>query len=102
MNSPAFTRISVTQAQELLGRQPCSLLDIRDGQSYSMGHAPEATHLDGNSVEDFLQNADREQALIIYCYHGNSSQSAAQYFAEQGFSEVYSVDGGFEAWRTLL
>ncbi len=33
------------------------------------------------------------------CYHGISSQGAAQYLVNQGFEEVYSVDGGFEAWH---
>jgi len=37
--------------------------------------------------------------LIVYCYHGNSSKSAAHYFCENGFTQVYSMDGGFEAWR---
>jgi thiosulfate sulfurtransferase len=38
--------------------------------------------------------------LIVSCYHGNSSQSAAAYLCSQGFTEVYSLDGGFEVWRT--
>ncbi len=33
------------------------------------------------------------------CYHGISSQGAAQYLINQGFDAVYSVDGGFEAWH---
>jgi thiosulfate sulfurtransferase len=37
----------------------------------------------------------------VVCYRGNSSQSAAAYLASQGFSEVYSLDGGFELWRSL-
>ncbi|MCV6069119.1 sulfurtransferase, partial [Escherichia coli] len=32
-------------------------------------------------------------------YHGISSQGAAQYLVNQGFEQVYSVDGGFEAWQ---
>ncbi|MDE0931482.1 MAG: rhodanese-like domain-containing protein, partial [Halioglobus sp.] len=43
--------------------------------------------------------ADRDQPLLIYCYHGNSSQGAADYFFNQGFEDVYSMDGGYEAWR---
>jgi len=35
----------------------------------------------------------------VVCYHGNSSQSAAAYLISQGFSDVYSLDGGFELWR---
>uniref|UniRef100_UPI00356266E3 thiosulfate sulfurtransferase GlpE n=1 Tax=Litorivivens sp. TaxID=2020868 RepID=UPI00356266E3 len=94
--------IAVSKAQELLNNQTCALLDIRDSQSFAQNHVPEASHLDGNNVDQFLQTADKSQPLIIYCYHGNSSQSAAQYFSEQGFSEVYSVDGGFEVWRNQL
>jgi len=30
---------------------------------------------------------------------GHISQSAAAYLVNQGFSEVYSLDGGFELWR---
>ena len=42
---------------------------------------------------------DRQQALVVYCYHGHSSQGASDYLAEQGFSSVVSLDGGFEHWR---
>ncbi|CRR54182.1 Thiosulfate sulfurtransferase GlpE [Pseudomonas aeruginosa] len=38
---------------------------------------------------------------MVVCYHGNSSQSAAAYFIQQGFSDVYSLDGGFELWRSV-
>lgn len=37
---------------------------------------------------------------MVVCYHGNSSQSAAAYLVSQGFSDVYSLDGGFELWRS--
>jgi thiosulfate sulfurtransferase len=37
--------------------------------------------------------------VVVCCYHGNSSQSAAQFLVEQGFTEVYSLNGGFEQWK---
>ncbi len=36
---------------------------------------------------------------MIYCYHGNSSQGAADWLSEQGFSDVVSLDGGYEVLR---
>ena len=39
--------------------------------------------------------------MVVCCYHGISSQGAAAYFAEQGFNEVYSMMGGFEAWQSV-
>jgi thiosulfate sulfurtransferase len=51
-------------------------------------------------MDEFLAVADKAKPLIVYCYHGNSSQGAANYFDGLGFKEVYSVDGGYEAWRS--
>jgi thiosulfate sulfurtransferase len=38
---------------------------------------------------------------VVYCYHGNSSLGAAGYFLENGFKNVASMMGGFEAWRQV-
>ena len=32
----------------------------------------------------------------------NSSQNAAQFLGENGFKEVYSMDGGFEEWKNFV
>jgi len=37
--------------------------------------------------------------VLLYCYHGNASQTYGQMFADFGFAEVYSLDGGFAAWQ---
>lgn len=94
-----FQRIDVEHAMQLLERDDCQLVDIRDEQSYRQGHIRGAKHLDGTAVEDFLRDANPEAPLVIYCYHGNSSQQAAMFFHERDFSEVYSVDGGYELWQ---
>lgn len=93
-----FKRIPPEQAQALR-HQGAVVVDIRDPQAYAAGHIKNATHLDNHSLHDFIAKADLDAPLIVACYHGNSSQSAAAYLAGQGFSEVYSLDGGFELWR---
>ena len=93
-----FKRIPPEQAQALRD-QGAVVVDIRDPQAYAAGHIKNATHLDNHSLHDFITKADLDAPLIVACYHGNSSQSAAAYLAGQGFSEVYSLDGGFELWR---
>ncbi len=47
----------------------------------------------------FMEQAEFDQSVLVMCYLGISSQGAAQYLVNQGFEEVYSVDGGFEAWH---
>ncbi|HBX56969.1 thiosulfate sulfurtransferase GlpE [Pseudomonas sp. UBA2684] len=93
-----FKRIPPEQAQALR-QQGAVVVDIRDPQSFALGHISGSQHLDNHSLADFIAKADLDQPLIVACYHGNSSQSAAAYLIGQGFSEVYSLDGGFEQWR---
>ena len=93
-----FQRISPEQAQALR-EKGAVVVDIRDPHSFANGHIAGSRHLDNHSLADFIRNADLDAPLIVACYHGNSSQSAAAYLVGQGFSEVYSLDGGFELWR---
>ena len=95
-----FKRISVAEAQELLQTNPATqVIDIRDEESFEQGHIESAQHVYNSNVQEFIAAADMDQPLLVCCYHGNSSQSAAAYFAEQGFDQSYSLDGGFEAWQ---
>ncbi|EAR20519.1 thiosulfate sulfurtransferase GlpE [Nitrococcus mobilis] len=96
---PGFKHLSPEQAHTMMQEQDCQVADIRDEHSYQQGHIPNAAHLNEQSLPGFLEAADRDQALILYCYHGNTSLSAAHFFVEKNFTDVYSMDGGFEAWR---
>ncbi|MFJ7882341.1 thiosulfate sulfurtransferase GlpE [Pseudomonas sp. NPDC096917] len=93
-----FKRISPQEAQTLR-EKGAVVVDIRDPQVYAELHISGAKHLDNHSIADFIRAADLDAPLIVACYHGNSSQSAAAYLVSQGFSDVYSLDGGFELWR---
>ncbi|QJP11870.1 thiosulfate sulfurtransferase GlpE [Pseudomonas multiresinivorans] len=95
-----FKRIAPDLAQQLR-ESGAQVVDIRDPQSYALGHISGSRHIDNYSVADFIREADMDAPLVVVCYHGNSSQSAAAYFVQQGFSEVYSLDGGFELWRSV-
>ncbi len=74
------------------------IVDIRDEQSYAQGHMDGAVHIGGSNLQAFIDDAELEQPLIVCCYHGHMSLSAAAYFEEQGFAEVYSLDGGYTEW----
>ncbi|MDU1889374.1 MAG: thiosulfate sulfurtransferase GlpE [Dysgonomonas sp.] len=94
----SFKRINISQAKDLLKNPKSILLDIRDTESYNYGHVDIAINLTQESLSAFLDSADKSSPVLVMCYHGNSSQSVAQYLSVQGFDEVYSIDGGYEAW----
>ena len=94
-----FKRIPPEQAHALR-EQGAVLVDIRDPETFASNHISGSLHLDNHSIADFIAKADLDKPLVVVCYHGNSSQSAAAYLVGQGFSDVYSLDGGFELWRS--
>lgn len=93
-----YSCISTTEALELL-QKDATVADIRDEQSFAAGHMPNAVNVNNDNLHQFIQDADMDKPLLVCCYHGISSQSAAQFLSHQGFDEVYSVNGGFEGWR---
>ena len=94
--------ISIEQAIDIIKDGEALILDIRDPASYAQGNIENSIHVSNDNVEDIVSNADKCKPLIIYCYHGNSSKSAADYFFSRGFEQAYSVDGGFEEWKLKL
>jgi thiosulfate sulfurtransferase len=74
-------------------------VDIRDEASFQKGHIPGALLLSEANTEDFVARTDKNKALVVYCYRGNASQSAAAFLLDQGFKKVYSLKGGFNQWR---
>ncbi len=94
-----FKHIDVHGALQLMKERDAKMADIRDPQSFAVAHAKEAFHLTNDSIVGFMEEVEFDQPILVMCYHGISSQGAAQYLVNQGFEEVYSVDGGFEAWH---
>lgn len=95
-----FQRISKGEAKKMLATNTNTILiDIRDSQSFDDGHDDNALHLTQENLSDFIVNTEKRIPVLVMCYHGNSSQSVAQYLTAQGFDAVYSIDGGYEAWQ---
>ena len=93
-----FKEINAHKVQEMVEEESVNVVDIRDPGSYSAGHIPTAVSVSDSTVQQFIESAEKEKPLVVCCYHGISSQGAAEYFSENGFNEVYSMTGGYSAW----
>lgn len=95
-----FQHMNIQQLSDLMDSDTSvHIVDIRDPQSFAAGHIIHAMALDNDNVQSFINNTPKNEAVVVCCYHGNSSQSAAQFLFEQGFTNAYSLDGGFEMWK---
>lgn len=94
-----FKKISPLEAQNKINGGALTLVDIREGGAYEQDHIPNALHLDPQDFKQFAATTDKSTPILVYCHHGFSSQQAAFYLVNQGFQEVYSLEGGFEKWK---
>lgn len=97
-----FQTVAVARVPELLAQENCLLLDCRQLRDYRAGHIENAMHAHDELVESLIKKADKTTPLVIYCYHGHSSEHLADLFGNFGFQSVYSVEGGYEKWTSAL
>ncbi len=100
-SATSFKHLSIESLQQALKNNSYVVVDIRDPASFQNGHIPGAIHLSNESIPDFLRNADFDVPTVVCCYHGISSQQAAQFLISQDFTDVYSLDGGFTQWQLM-
>jgi thiosulfate sulfurtransferase len=98
-NQASFKHMQVNDLHEVLDNKSHVVVDIRDEASFSNGAITGALHLTNETLADFLREADPDKPVVVCCYHGHSSQQAAQFLVSQDFTEVYSLDGGFTQWQ---
>ncbi|MEH6442330.1 MAG: thiosulfate sulfurtransferase GlpE [Oceanospirillaceae bacterium] len=96
-----FQCINCEEAQKLLS-QGAILLDIRDQDSFHQGHPSQAKNLNNDNIQALLQPLAKDHNILVLCYHGISSKSAAQFIHSQGYTNTASIDGGFSAWQALF
>lgn len=100
--TPRFQRLRAPDAAAWLAAHPHALvLDAREERHHAQGHLPDCVRLDGRNHERLLMREPKDRPVFIYCYHGNASQTYADMFIDFGFTAVYDLIGGWEAWQQL-
>lgn len=94
-----FKHINTQEAEALLSDKEVVVIDVRDIDSYKENHIPGAKHMSAMELVDFCETHELSKPVLVYCYKGISCQSVAQHLVEEGFKDVYSLIGGFEAWK---
>ena len=94
--------LSVEKAKEwVAGKKEAEfvLLDVRQPEEYRTGHLPGAVFIPLPYLIDKVGELDPAKAVLAYCRSGNRSRAAAAFLLSEGFSRVYSMDGGITAWN---
>ena len=94
--------VSVAETKVRIAQNPAArLIDVREDTEWQAAHAAGAVHLGKGIIERDIEEKvpDKTTELILYCGGGYRSALAADVLQQMGYSNVFSMAGGWKAWK---
>ena len=99
------SRIKEVTVDETRGRlksnPDAKLVDVREDNEWDAAHAAGSIHLGKGIIERDIEATvpDKSTELILYCGGGYRSALAADVLQQMGYTNVWSMAGGWKAWK---
>ena len=96
-------QISVHEAYSILqNKKPLTLIDVR-GAGSVLGHIKGAQFIPLEELTDHTDRlpSEKDSTLLVYCASGIISPGAVRTLKEMGYTSVFSLQGGFNAWQAF-
>ncbi len=93
---------TIQDVQSKLDRgEPFFLVDVREESEWAKGHLPHAVYLGKGVIERDIEERipDPNAEIVLYCGGGYRSALAAENLQRMGYTNVFSMSGGFKSWR---
>lgn len=97
-NAPEVQQMTVGELKAALDAgEPLELLDVRTPDERAVAAIAGAKLLNEEEAAR-IESLPRDTKLVLHCHHGGRAQHAAEQFVSLGFTRVYNVAGGIDAW----
>ena len=80
----------------------CVLLDVREDGEVAHANIDGHTHIAMNLIPLRHNELPDDKPIVVYCHHGMRSMQVALFLEHAGFSDVYNLSGGIEAWSVQI
>lgn len=96
--APPVKSISVQQLHDRIITGTIDVIDVRPAAGRAMAAFPQPHEVLDDASRARLEALPKDVPLAFICHHGSSSRRAAEHFRSLGFHDVYTVEGGIDAW----
>jgi rhodanese-related sulfurtransferase len=97
----SFQNISAADFKSFMAEHPDAVvLDVRTEPEINQGIVPGAQHFDvklPNFAQE-IQALDKDKDYLVYCRSGRRSVAACKIMADQGFTKLFNMEGGYMEW----
>ena len=99
---PPVKSLSVHELRERIAAGDITVIDVRPPAARAMAPFPERHEVAEESTRARLEALPKDRAIAFLCHHGSSSRQDAEHFRGMGFTDVYNVEGGIDAWSVHI
>lgn len=97
----ALKSLDVHALKRRLDAGDITVIDVRPAADRALAAFPGADILEPESHAR-LTSLPKDTPLAFVCHHGNASRNAAEHFRDHGFTNLWNVEGGIDAWAVEI
>jgi adenylyltransferase/sulfurtransferase len=91
--------ISVSELKRKIdAREAFQLIDVREPFEYELARIQGAKLIPLGEIPMRVDELPREKPIVVHCHSGQRSAQAVRLLQQRGFTTVYNLDGGIDAW----
>ena len=88
-------------ATQLVNGSNAVLIDVREPAEFAAGRLPKAVNVPLSQIKSRASEVAKfsGRPVVVYCERGQRSRQAGGALAKLGLTDVYTLTGGFRAWK---
>ncbi len=96
----AANAVTPGEATTLINREDAHIVDVREAGEFTEGHLPNALNIPLAKVTERIGELEKfkDKPIIFCCASGMRSGKASAELKKQGFTKLYNLAGGVDAW----
>lgn len=96
-----ITEVDTAAAADKIAAGSVVVLDVREPDEFEQGALPDVIHIPRGHLEAQVETRiiDKSMPVVVYCAGGVRSAFAAKTLQELGYTNVFSMAGGFGKWK---
>ncbi len=96
-----ITEVDTAATADKIAAGSVVVLDVREPDEFEQGALPDVIHIPRGHLEAQVETRiiDKSTPVVVYCAGGVRSAFAAKTLQELGYTNVFSMAGGFGKWK---
>lgn len=97
-NEKMIKQTSVEEFNAMMEVGECQVIDVREFSEFNSERIADAQFMPLSNFERHAAEIDHSKPVYIMCRSGNRAKQAAERLVKKGFTDIYVIEGGMQAW----